>query len=192
MSSDVPLVPGENAFPLHIFDALGLDPVVFKDRIGGSVMVIEKRPEDGPVTILTSGVSRLETDSGERIELAVEVVDGQQGAAMVALRIVINEIATNRRVPPVLAPWRNGTPFLNGTAISALLVTPSRWGASFDEIRNEAGQVVGHVRTLRLLTDGEAAVAGERGWDALVAEVGSVDALLDVERGERVGNSGVG
>jgi hypothetical protein len=188
MSNDVPLVPGEDAFPLHIFDALGLDPVVFKDRIGGSVMVIEKRPENGPVTILTSGVSRLETDSGERIELAVEVVDGQQGAAMVALRIVINEIATHRRVPP---PWRNGTPFLNGTAISALLVTPSRWGASFDDIRNEAGQVVGHVRTLRLLTDGEAAVAGERGWAALVAEVGSVDALLDVERADQFRNSGV-
>jgi len=49
--------------------------------------------------------------------------------------------------------------------------------------------VVGHVRTLRLLTDGEAAIAGERGWDALVAEVGSVDALLDVERGESFGIS---
>ncbi|MET3511492.1 suppressor of fused domain protein [Plantibacter flavus] len=184
MSSDVPLIPGEDAFPLHIFDVLGLDPVVFKDRIGGSVMVIEKRPENGPVTILTSGVSRLATKTGERIELAVEVVDGQEGAAIVALRMVINQIAINHRVPPVLVPWRNEEPFLMETAISALLVTPSRWGASFDEVRNEAGEVVGHVRTLRLLTDGEAAIAGERGWDALVAEVGSVDALLDVERSD--------
>ncbi|WP_285026546.1 suppressor of fused domain protein [Plantibacter sp. ME-Dv--P-122b] len=191
MTGDVPLVPGEDAFPLHIFDALGLDPVVFKDRIGGSVMVIEKRPDDGPVTILTSGVSRIPNETDERIELAVEVVDGQQGAAMVALRMVINQIAINHRTPPVLVPWRNDEPFLTGTAISALLVTPSRWGASFDEVRNEAGEVVGHVRTLRLLTDGEAAVAGERGWDALVAEVGSVEALLDVERAEQFGNPGV-
>ena len=34
---------------------------------------------------MAAGVSRLPTDSGERVELAVEVLDGQQGAAQVAL-----------------------------------------------------------------------------------------------------------
>ncbi|HXH35990.1 MAG TPA: suppressor of fused domain protein [Plantibacter sp.] len=183
MTDDIRLARADDVFPGHIFDALGVPPLPF-DRIGGSVMVVEKRPLDGPITIITSGVSRIATDSGERVELAVEVVDGQQGAAFVALRFVCDEIAKNRRVPPVLAPWRNGTPFLKGTAISALVVTPSRWGASFDEIRDESGQVVGHVRTLRMLTDGEAAVVSERGWDALVAAVGTVDELLDVERPE--------
>lgn len=189
MTDDVRLARPDDAFPGHIFDALGVPPLPFDDRIGGSVMVVEKRPADGPITIMTSGVSRIETDSAERVELAIEVVDGQQGAAFVALRFVCDEIATRRRVPPVLAPWRNGTPFLTGTTISALVVTPSRWGASFDEIRNAGGEVVGHVRTIRMLTDGEAAVVSERGWETLIEAVGSVDALLDVERPERFSGS---
>jgi len=185
MTDDIPLARPDEAFPNHVYDALGVPPRPFDERIGGSVMVMDKHPADGPITIMTSGVSRFATDSGERIDLAVEVVDGQQGAAFVALRIVCDEVAMNRRVPPVLRPWRNGTPYLTGTAISALLVTPSRWGASFDEIRDGDGQVVGHVRTLRMLTDGEAAMAGREGWQGLLAAVGSVDALLDVERPER-------
>lgn len=189
MTDDIPLARPDDAFPNHVFDALGVPPMPFKDRIGGSVMVVEKHPADGPITIMTSGVSRFVTDLGERVELAVEVVDGQQGAAFAALRIVCDEIAMNRRVPPVLRPWRNGTPFLNGTAISALLVTPSRWGTSFDDVRDDAGQIVGHVRTLRMLTDGEAAIVAKRGWDELVAALGSVEELLDVERPERFADS---
>lgn len=189
MTDDIPLALPNEAFPGHVFDALGVSPMPFEERIGGSVMVVEKQPADGPITIMTSGVSRFATDSGERVELAVEVVDGQQGAAFVALRIVCDEIAMNRRVPPMLKPWRNGTPFLNGTAISALLVTPSRWGTSFDDVRDDAGQIVGHVRTLRMLTDGEAAIVAGRGWDELVAAVGSVEGLLDVERPERFADS---
>lgn len=180
--TDIPLATGGDDFPVHVFDALGVDPVMFSERIGGSVMVMEKRPDDGPVTVMTAGVSRLRTATGERVELAVEVQDGQQGAAFVALRIVCDDLATNRRVPPLHAPWRNDEPFLKGTRISAIVATGSRWGAAFDDVRDASGAVVGHVRTLRLLTDDEAAAVGSRGWDALIAEVGSVDALLDVTR----------
>ena len=175
-----------DAFPQHVFDALGADPVAFEDRIGGMIRAVEKRPVDGPVTVMTSGASLLPTDSGERVELAVEVLDGQQGAALVALGIVCDDMATNRRVPPVGAPWRNSDPFLSGTRISAILVTPSRWGTTFDEVRASDGSVLGHVRTLRLLTDSEAAYAAANGWDALVTAAGSVDALLDVTRGDVV------
>lgn len=182
MIDDIPVsAVSDDSFPLHVFHALGVDPLVYEERIGGSVMVVEKRPADGPITVMTSGASRLVTDSGERVELAVEVVDGQQGAALVALRIVCDDIATNRRVPPMLAPWRNDEPFLTGTAISAIMATPSRWGTSFDDVRNESGLVVGHVRTLRLLTDGEAMTATAAGWTALRDSVG-LEALLDVER----------
>jgi len=175
----------ELAFPEHVFDALGIEPSVHTDRIGGMVTVVEKHPTDGPVVVMTAGASRLPTDTGERVELAVEVVDGQQGAARVALQIVCDDIAAHRRVPPVETPWRNSEPFLAGTRISAILATSSRWGSDFDDVRAD-GAVVGHVRTLRLLTDAEAAYAAAHGWPALVEAAGSVDALLDVTRDDTV------
>lgn len=179
------------AFPGHVFDALGEQPIMHPDPIGGAVRMVEKRPDCGPVTMMTSGASRLPTDSEESVELAVEVVDGQQGAARVALAIVCDDLAMNRRVPPVGTPWRNDEPFLRGTGISAILVTPSRWGAKFDEVRSEKGDLMGHVRTLRLLTDAEAAFVTANGWEALCEEAGSVDALLDVTRESVVGGGGV-
>ena len=177
-------------FPRHVFDSLGADPVAWEDRIGGAIRVVEKSPPGGPITIMTSGASLMPTDSGERVELAVEVLDGQQGAARIALGIVCDDIATNRRVPPIGAPWRNSEPFLTGTRISAIMVSPSRWGASFDEVRSDDGTLIGHVRTLRMLTDAEAAFASAQGWDALVAAAGSVDALLDVTRDDSVSAPG--
>ncbi|TDE95086.1 3-octaprenyl-4-hydroxybenzoate carboxy-lyase [Occultella glacieicola] len=176
----------DRAFPEHIFDSLGVDPTMLDDRIGGMIGVAVKRPADGPVTVMTLGASRLPTDSGESVELAVEVVEGQEGAARIALGIVCDDMASNRRVPPVGSPWRNDAPFLKGTGISAIMVTPSRWGASFDEVRSADGTVIGHVRTLRLLTDVEATFASAKGWEALVAAAGSVDALLDVTRADAV------
>lgn len=179
------------AFPLHVFDSLGVEPTVLEDKIGGMIMVVLKRPDDGPVTLITAGASKLPTDSGEQVELAVEVPAGQEGAARVALGIVCDDMATNRRVPPFLAPWRNSEPFLKGTRISAIMATPSRWGSVFDDVRNESGDVVGHVRTLRLLTDAEASYAAEKGWPALVEAAGSVDALLDVRREDTVAGPGL-
>lgn len=180
------LVPGDDVFAGHVFDALSVDPAVISEPIGGSVLVVEKRIANGPIIVMTSGASRLATDSGEQVELAVEVVDGQQGAARVALAIVCDDIATNRRVPPVGMPWRNAEPFLKGTRISAILATPSRWGATFDEVRSTDGTLRGHVRTLRLLTDAEAAAATAIGWEALVQEGGAIDAFLDVTRNDVV------
>lgn len=184
-------MPALDAFPRHVFDALGAEPIVLQDKIGGSVMVVEKRPENGPITLITAGASRIPTDSGEKVELAVEVVDGQQGAALVAMRIVCDDIANNRRVPPVGTPWRNSEPFLSGTGISAILATGSRWGADFDEVRSEDGEVLGHVRTLRLLTDEEASCVSAEGWDALRDAAGNVDALLDVRRASAVAAPGL-
>lgn len=181
----------DQAFPSHVFDALGVDPVMLEEVIGGVVRVVEKRPDGGPITLMTLGASRLPTDSGECVELAVEVLDGQQGAGLVALRIVCDDIAQNRRVPPLGAPWRNGEPFLNGTAIAAIMATGSRWGESFDVVRSPEGEVVGHVRTLRMLTDAEASHAAAHGWDALTETAGSVDALLDVTRRSVVAGSGL-
>ena len=181
----------DDAFPLHVFDALGVDPIMHGEPVAGVVRVIEKHPADGPITVMTLGASRLATDSGERVELAVEVIEGQEGAARVALEIVCDDILKNRRVPPVGAPWRNSEPFLTGTRISALMVTPSRWGASFDEIRSADGDLLGHVRTLRLLTDAEAGFAATNGWEALVAAAGSIEALLDVEREDSVEGGGL-
>lgn len=112
------------------------------------------------------------------------------GAARVALGIVCDDVAANRRVPPVEAPWRNSEPFLSGTRISAIVVTHSRWGTSFDDVRSADGAVLGHVRTLRLLTDAEASFVAENGWEALIETVGSVDALLDVTRDDTVASQG--
>ncbi|GAB2547309.1 suppressor of fused domain protein [Leucobacter ruminantium] len=181
----------EQAFPAHVFDALGVEPLVHVDPIGGAVRVVEKRPEDGPITLMTLGASRLPSASGERVELAVEVQEGQEGAARIAMQIVCDDMHANHRVPPVGAPWRNSEPFLSGTRISAILVTPSRWGAAFDEVRASDGALVGHLRTLRLLTDAEAAFVSAQGWEALVEAAGSLDALLDVERDDAVSNPGL-
>lgn len=189
--SSVEMEPGEGVFAGHVFDALKTDPVVIGEPIGGSVLVVEKRVANGPILVMTSGASRLPTDSGERVELAVEVIDGQQGAARVALSIVCDDIARNHRVPPVGVPWRNDQPFLNGTRISAILATSSRWGASFDEVRSADGALRGHVRALRILTDAEAATASAIGWDALVEKAGTVDAFLDVMRDDIVESPGL-
>jgi len=62
------------------------------------------------------------------------------------------------------------------------MATGSRWGPELDDVRDPEGNVVGHVRTLRLLTDAEARTASQVGWSGLVEEVGSIDALLDVAR----------
>ncbi|SNU02051.1 Suppressor of fused protein (SUFU) [Ruaniaceae bacterium KH17] len=182
MAKDIPLTHGDDALPNHVFNALAVPPTASLGKIGGSIQVIEKRPVDGPITLLTAGASRVPTDTGEKVELAVEVVEGQQGAAMTALRIVCDDMAANRRVPPVGAPWRNDQPFVKDTAISAIMVTPSRWGADFDEVVAGDRIVVGRVATLRMLTDAEAAYAGAHGWDALVEAAGSIDAFLDVTR----------
>lgn len=179
------------AFPAHVFDSLGVDPTVYPDPIGGMIRVVEKRPEGGPITLMTTGASHLPTDTGEAVELAVEVVEGQQGAARIALQIVCDDMATNRRVPPVGSPWRNSEPFLKGTRISAIVTTSSRWGATFDEVRSDEGELVGHMRTLRLLTDAEAAFVAANGWEELVEEVGSVDAVLDVTRDDAVSGGGM-
>lgn len=180
------------AFPRHVFDALGVEPRPFTDKIDGDIMVVEKAPPGGPRTIMTLGASRLPTDSGECVELAVEVLEGQEGAAFVAFDIVCQDIAANRRVPPVGAPWRNGTPFLNGTEMSALVVTPSRWGADFDEVREPDGTLAGHVRTLRLLTDAEAEYVLDHGWEGLVSAAGGLDALLDARRASVVSAEAAG
>lgn len=187
----LPLNAPDESFPLHVWNAFGVPPQVLTDKIGGSVMIVVKEPPapDGaaahpsaPVTVLTAGVGRLPVDSGLPVELAVEVPGDQVGAAIIALRIVTNDVATRRRTPPMYSPWRNPHPFLHDTQISAIVATGSRWGSVLDEVRNEAGEVVGHVRTLRLLTDAEAELVRTQGWDALLERAGSLDALLDVTR----------
>lgn len=180
----------DDVFPAHVFDVLNAPPAPFPDPIGPGVRVVEKRPTGGPITLMTIGASRLPIDSGESVELAVEVVDGQQGAGLIALRIVCDDMVGNRRVPPVGAPWRNENPYLTGTEISAILVAPSRWGSDFDEVRDEDGALRGHVRMLHMLTDAEAQHTSSRGWDSLVTAAGSRDALLDVTRGGAVPPAG--
>ncbi|TDZ94555.1 hypothetical protein [Mycobacteroides salmoniphilum] len=56
----------------------------------------------GFTTVMTAGVSRLPVNDGLPVELAVEVLPEQVGAALVALRIVYDDIATKRQMPPVL------------------------------------------------------------------------------------------
>ena len=76
---------------------------------------------------------------------------------------MINEIATNHQVPPVLAPRRNCTPFLDKTAISALPASSSRGGERrLTRLGTTSVKWSGTFRTWRLLTDDEAAVAKER------------------------------
>lgn len=180
--SNIPLTTGAQAFPLHVFRAFGQEPRVLERRIGGSVMVVVKEPAGGPPIVITAGVSRLPVDEGLPVELAVEIAPGQEGAALIALQLVCNDIAQHRRTPPFETPWRNATPFLADTQISAIVATGSRWGATFDDVRDDEGALLGHVRTLRLLTDAEAAVVQTRRYPALVAAAGSEDALLDVTR----------
>lgn len=189
---DTPLDPGTDAFPTHAWDALDLPPRVHSERIGGAVTVLEKDLPEGSVLLLTAGVSRLPVDAGPPVELAVEVAAGQQGAGLIALRIVCDDVAQHRRTPPVGSPWRNAEPFLRGTGISALVATASRWGSSFDDVRAPDGSILGHVRTLRLLTDAEAALVAERGWTTLVQRAGNESTLLDVTRASVVEDGAAG
>lgn len=174
----------DGAFARHVVDSLCAFPALRRSLSGGDVRVVEKRPARGPVTLMTVGVSRL-IGSGPSIELAVEAIDGQQDAVSVGLELVCDDIVDKGMAPPSGTIWHASEPIIPGTCISAVLLAPSRWGKSFDDVHSNAG-VTGHVRTLRLLTDGEAKLAAAEGWDALVYEVGTIDALVDVTRASAV------
>lgn len=178
---DRELRDGDDRIVGHVFTALGIEPLVFQERIGGSVVVMEKRSPSF-TTVMTAGVSRLPVNDGLPIELAVEILPDQVGAALVALRIVCNDIATNRRTPPVDVPWCDAEPILVGTRIFAIAATASRHGDAFDTIRSDDGVPIGNVLTLRLLTFSESQVLAKRGWGGLVEAAGGTDKLLDVTR----------
>ncbi|MED5814472.1 3-octaprenyl-4-hydroxybenzoate carboxy-lyase [Mycolicibacterium sp. 050232] len=178
---DRQLRDGDDRIVEHVFSSLGVDPLVFQERIGGSVVVVEKRSSSF-TTVMTAGASRLPIDEGFPVELAVEVLPDQVGAALVALRIVCNDIATNRRTPPVEIPWCNAEPILAGTRIFAIAATASRHGDAFDTIRSDDGAPIAKVLTLRMLTFAESRVLANRGWDGLIDAAGGTDNLLDVTR----------
>lgn len=180
---DLQLRAGDERIVGHVFCALGIDPLVHREQIGGSVAVVEK-PSASFTTVMTAGVSRLPVDEGLPVELAVEVLPDQVGAALVALRIVCNDIAGNRRTPPVEVPWCNAEPFLTDTRIFAIAATGSRHGDAFDTIRAEDGAVIGRVLTLRMLTFAESRVLTSRGWSGLVEAAGGADNLIDVTRSD--------
>lgn len=180
---DSELHDGDKRITDHVFYALGIEPLVHRERIGGSVVVIEK-PSSSFITIMTAGVSRLPVSDGLPFELAVEVLPEQVGAALVALQIVCDDIATKHRTPPHEAPWRNDKPFLNGTRIFAIAATASRHGDSFDTIRTNDGAPLGKVITLRMLTAAESHVLAKRGWHGLTEAAGGADKLLDVTRSD--------
>lgn len=77
-------------------------------------------------------------DEGLPVELAVEALPDQVGAALVALRIVCNDIAVNRRTPPVEVPWCKTRPplwltrALAAAAHRQLLTLPRGDAASAD------------------------------------------------------------
>ncbi|CPT03682.1 Uncharacterised protein [Mycobacteroides abscessus] len=178
---DLELRTGDDRIAGHVFSALGIEPLVFQERIGGSVVVVEK-PSPSFTTVMTAGAARLPVDAGLPVELAVEVLPDQVGAALVALRIVCNDIATNRRTPPVEAPWCNAEPILVGTRVFAIAATGSRHGDTFDTIRSDDGAPIGRVLTLRMLTFAESRILANRGWSGLVEAAGGADNLLDVTR----------
>lgn len=178
---DRELRTGDDRIVGHVFTALGIEPLVFQERIGGSVVVMEKRSPSF-TTVMTAGVSRLPVDDALPFELAVEVLPDQVGAALVALRIVCNDIAMNRRTPPVDVPWCNAEPILVDTRIFAIAATASRHGDAFDTIRSDDGRPIGKVLTLRMLTFAESRVLANRGWGGLVEAAGGADNLLDVTR----------
>ncbi|CPR69701.1 hypothetical protein [Mycobacteroides abscessus] len=178
---DRELRDGDDRIVGHVFTALGIDPLVFQEHIGGSVVVVEKR-SPSYTTAMTAGVSRLPVDDELPVELAVEVLPDQVGAALVALRVVCNDIASNGRTPPVDVPWCNAEPILVGTRIFAIAATASRHGDAFDTIRSDDGAPIGKVLTLRLLTFAESRVLAKRGWGGLLDAAGGADELLDVTR----------
>lgn len=180
---DRELRSGDERIAGHVFDALGIQPLVFQERIGGSVLLLEK-PSPSFTTIMTGGVARLPVDDGLPVELAVEVLPDQVGAALAALRIVCDDIATKRRVPPVGTPWVNDKPFLTGTRIFGIAATASRHGDTFDTVRSGDGAAIGKVLTLRMLTAAESHVLAKRGWQGLLEAAGGVDNLLDVTRSD--------
>lgn len=182
-SMDLALRGGDDRIAGHVFSALGVKPLVFTERIGGSVVVVEKR-SPAFTTVMTAGASRLPVDDGLPVELAVEVLPEQVGAALVALRIVCNDIATNRRTPPIETPWCNAEPILVGTRIFAIVATGSRHGDAFDTVRSDSGAPIGKVLTLRMLTFAESQVLAKRGWRGLVEAAGGTDKLLDVTRAD--------
>lgn len=178
---------GDEAIALHVYHAIHEAGEPMPDRIGGMVMVLAKDvPDTGFRTLVTAGASKLPVDEGLPVELAVEVLPGQEGAGMVALQIVCDDIATNHRTPPLELPWQNPEPFLVGTEISAIVATGSRWGTDFDEVHGPDGSLIGRIRTLRLLTDAEASTVSARGWQGLVEQAGAVERLLDVHRASTV------
>lgn len=179
------LTEADERIARHMFRVLGVAPRVWEQKIGGSVLLLEKPAPDVPgvAVVLTCGASRLAPPSGQLpTEFAIEIADGQQDAALVVLQNLCDDLAAGSLSRARATPWRSSTPLLDGTSIYALVATASRYGDSFDTVRDEAGQPIGQVLTIRLLTYPESWVVSSRGFDQLVTEAGGLANLIDVTR----------
>lgn len=183
----MPLASGNGAIFAHLTERLGTNPRLFKERIGGAIMILEWAHQvEGTdvVTLATAGLERIPLWPRDRHEVTTTVLAPQAGAAFVALRDVVrSEVERNQRPWPVGAVWRSDEPVLQGTRISGGVMSLSGRGPEFDQIPDGDGSVA--LRTFTYLTAAEVARVDFDGTNALL------DALqerplevYDVERAE--------
>lgn len=107
------LTEADERIARHMFRVLGVAPRVWEQKIGGSVLLLEKPAPDVPgvVTVLTCGASRIAPPAGQLpTEFAIEVLDGQQDAALVVLQNLCDDLAAGSLSRAQAAPWRNSAP----------------------------------------------------------------------------------
>lgn len=177
---------GEALVVDHLSRQFGAEPRVLGDRIGGVVgMVAWEYTVDGVgyATVASDGFERVPFSTGSRTEVMAEVRADQLGAAAVAVRLVVERAVEELQSPwDVGRVWINTTPFLAGTRMQGLVADDSA-GFYFDA----AGNAVGRLQLVSLLTEPEARTVAIEGLDALTharmtrrAELADVDRTTDL------------
>lgn len=187
----IKLRTGTGAIWSHLARRYGADPQVLDETIGGSVRLLVWRYNVAGVdyaAVASAGLERLPFVGEPATEVVVEVRESQLGAAVIAVRIIVERAVQELQAPWELGRvWMNDGPVLTGTHIRAIVVATSGDGDSVDLIRDDAGAVAGRLQTGYLLTYEEARAVSQAGLAPLEharavnrAELANVERSADV------------
>ena len=107
----ITLRQGSGAIFGHLTRRYGVEPTVYDERIGGSVMMLCWRYERDGVryaAVASAGLERIPFVGVPPVEVVAEVLEHQVGAAVVVVRTVVE-----RAVQELQSPWEPGRVWIN-------------------------------------------------------------------------------
>lgn len=181
--------PGDESFARHFGRLFATEPQLLGDPIDGTVGVV-RYTHNGIASVVTLGLERV-APGGARVELLCEVGEEQRAAAEVAVRIAVQRVLGQLDIEPgPLRPgdvWINSVPFLAGTRIQGLMAVDAQWSGRDQTVHDGAGNPIGWVNEIVMLTRNEAKRVATDGLVPLLeAAAKAPTARFDVLRDDMV------